>query len=270
MVALTADDLASPDYLGLVWDIFFVSRGRGLGLKQHFPSLDVSVPGQWFVHVRAGNAIAGGLCVREIDTEAGRIASLGLVCVAPSFRGQGLSTVLLQRAVTEARARGLAALRLWTGKPGVYQGHGFVIADDAVYGWIEKPQVRRTGPAVATTHEDWPGAGENVVGLPPFALGGRRWQSDGAALIALEDRDGTIVAEWSGKAEAVAQLMEQVLPERARLNALAQDGLPDVLRQRGWHCSLARSQLQMVLALDTEHSPQQLARLWTPRMLQRI
>ena len=270
MDALTVDDLAAQDYIGLVWEVFFASRGRGLSLKQHFPSLDIAAPGQWFVHARAGQTLVGGLCVREADSEAGRVASLGLVCVAPEFRGQGFSTALIQRAVAEARSRGLAALRLWTGKPRVYLSHGFVIADDAMYGWVEKPQIPRAGRTVAAAQEDWPGATANAIGLPPFAHRGHRWQSDSAALIALEDGEGPIVAEWSGQTEMVAQIMEEVLPERARLNALAQDDLPDVLRQRGWRCSLARSQLQMVLALDRERNPQQLARLWTPRMLQRI
>src|SRR6218665_3868352 len=143
MLALTVDDQPSQDYADLVWEVFFASRGRGLHLTRHFPGLDRVLPGQWFTLAKVGDTVAGGLCVREARDATGRVGSLGLVCVAPSFRGQGISAALLQRAIAEARKRGLAALRLWTGKPGVYQGHGFVIADDALYGWIKKPNARQ-------------------------------------------------------------------------------------------------------------------------------
>ena len=179
--------------------------------------------------------------------------------------------MLLHRAEAEAIACNLAALRLWTGKPRVYQGHGFVIADNALYGWIEKPGSWTDQGVIGFSSEHWPSEHERRrFGLPPFAIAGRRWRSNAASLITLEDGHGSIVAEWTGSNQDVAQLMEHVLSDRSRLNALDEDELPEVLRQRGWRCALTDSQLQMVRPLSDEQSPQQWAKLHTPRVLERI
>lgn len=271
MFVLTTESRAPEGYKTLLWDVFFVSRGRGLTLAQHFPWLDGFDANCWFVIAWLGADVVGGLCVKKAADEIGEVASLGLVCITPAHRGKRLSTSLIERAVAEAETRALAALRLWTGKPEVYQGQGFRTADNAQYGWIVKPHITVLSSVVAVTSEEWPDAvHRRRLGLPAFACRGRLWRSAVATVTTLEDEGGMIVAEWSGETADVIRVLEQVLPERARLNALVDDELPAVLRQRGWDCTLVDSQLQMILPLASQESPQQLARLHTPRILRRI
>ncbi len=271
MFDLAIEQHAPEGYKALVWEVFFVAKERGTSLVRHLPWIRLLDPNCWYVIARLGDAVVGGLCVKKGKEETEEIASLGLVCVAPLHRGQGLSTRLLQRAIGEARILNCGALRLWTGKPSVYQGHGFRVADNAQYGWIEKPVRHHVVESTAVTSEEWPDeANGSQVGLPPFASRGQLWRSATATLTTLNDEEGLSIAEWNGSSVAVVQLMEQVLPRRCRLNALVDDELPATLRERGWNCALKDSHLQMILPLSGEQSPQQLAKLHTARLLHRI
>lgn len=271
MIELSVLAQASEGYRALVWDTFFVSRGRGLSLEQHFPWLGTSTAGCWYVIGQFEGEVVGGLCVRHTPGTGPAIASLGLVCVAPAHRGQGLSKALLKRAISEAGSRNLAALRLWTGKPGVYQGLGFVPADKALFGTVMRPETCGNRSGAMPDNEAWPDNRDvSFLGLPPFARSGRRWRTSEASLLTLEDAEGTLVADWTGTSEAVALLMEQVLPQHTRLNALEGDELPAILQQRGWRCELSESRLQMVLPLSGDRTPLQWATECTPRMLHRI
>lgn len=255
----------------MVWDTFFVSRGRGLSLEQHFPWLGTSTAGCWYVIAQTEGSVVGGLCVRHTPGAGPAIASLGLVCVAPEHRGRGLSKALLKRAIREAGSHDLSALRLWTGKPGVYQGLGFAHADKALFGIVARPEACANRSGAMPYNEAWPDNQDlNCLGLPPFARSGRRWRTADASLLTLEDAEGTLVAEWAGTNEAVAMLMERVLPKHARLNALEGDELPAILQQRGWRCELSESRLQMVLPLSGDRTPLQWATECTPRVLHRI
>lgn len=262
----------APDaYQALVWDIFFASRARGIDLMTHFPWLTLPASDRWYVMAKEGDALLGGLCVQAAPQLASRIASVGLVCVHPAHRGRGISSELLNRALIEAKFRGLAALRLWTNKPDVYRKHGFVVADISLYGWIRQPTNRSAKVVPFSETILWQGKQEkSAIGLPPFARSGRKWQSDDASVIAIEDANGPIVAEWTGAAANVAALLEQVLPVTARLNAQLGDELIEILVERGWHCALEPAQLQMIAPLTNEKSPDEWARLHTPRVLHRI
>lgn len=271
MIELRVVTQAPEAYRALVWDTFFASRGRGLSLDLHFPWLRASEGGTWFVVAQSADSVVGGLCVRPTPDGVSAIASVGLVCVELAHRGQGLSKAMLQRAIDESRDRGLAALRLWTGKPGVYQGLGFVVADPAMFGTVEQPKIHGFQTGVLPRREAWPNSlSANGAGLPPFAASGCRWLTETATLITLEDAEGTIVAEWTGPSEAVAELMEQVLPPQVRINTLKGDDLPAVLTERGWRCNLTESRLQMVLPLLGERTPQEWADQQSPRVLHRI
>ena len=78
------------------------------------------------------------------------------------------------------------------------------------------------------------------------------------------------MAEWRGQAQNVARLIENVIPESARFNAIAQDTLPNELKLMGWSCELKPQQLQMICPLIGQTSPQEWAELYPVRVLNRI
>ena len=272
MFSLAIHSAAPDGYIDLVWDIFFSSRGRGRRLNRHFPWLDVPSPTTWYVVATSGDGVIGGLAVREDQDGNERLASIGLVCVHSAHRGQGLSGLLLAHGIAQARARGLAALRLWTTTPNVYRSHGFSVADTAFFGWIKRT-VAASDSQLYVEHQYWPAsvtAGADLRGLPPFAVNGHRWQCAHASVVALDDADGVIVAEWTGPARSVVQLMAKVLPDRLRLNAIENDELLDELSAQNWTCALARKELQMILPLVNDITAQSYADKYPIRLLSRI
>ena len=259
------DDAPPAGFVALCWDVFFRSRGRGVSMRAHFPWLDV--PGKaCFVTLRAGDDVLAGCAMRFIaDATPGRRgATIGLVCVDPRHRGQGLSTVVLERAIAHAGALGLADLVLWTGKPGVYERHGFEIDDDAFYGSVSAPAAAPSNAVDATRHA-WPD--DDQRGLPPFASEGMRWRSANASAIVLHDQNGAILAEWSGPDDAVADLLAQAMPPTWRINAVEGDALPGVLAARGFALELQPSRLRMVRASAPPDAP---PRRYGLRVLDRI
>lgn len=260
---------APESYKALVWEVFFASRRRGIDLLTHFPWFSSVATNRWYVVATDGDTVVGGLCVHE-TSEIPRIASVGLVCVHPAYRGKGLSSRLLTRVLSEAKFRHLAALQLWTNKPEIYRKHGFVQADISLFGWIRGP-VDRSRNSRAPIAESLIGQQPNsLIGLPPFAQSGRHWQSDDASATVIEDEIGPIIAEWTGAADEVASLLEQVLPEAARFNGQLGDDLITTLNMRGWHCMLTETKLQMICPITEDKSPVEWALQRTPRILHRI
>jgi GNAT superfamily N-acetyltransferase len=241
---VTLDDAPPPGYVALCWEVFFQSRGRGVSMRAHFPWLHV--PGQAvFVTLRAAGEVIAGCAMRFIDdrTPGRRGATIGLVCVDAKHRGQGHSSRVLERAIAHADALGLADLVLWTGKPGVYERHGFAPDDDGLYGTVCAPAA--VAPtALAATRSAWPGDAD-LRGLPPFAATGVQWRCGDASAIVLQDAGGAILAEWSGPDAAVADLLAQAMPPAWRINALAEDSLPALLAERGFALDLQPSRLRM-------------------------
>lgn len=271
MAEISVTQIAPKEYQALVWDIFFASKARGIDLMTHFPWLTVQASDRWYVIAQHGDFVLGGLCVQEGAQWNSPVASVGLVCVHPAHRCRGISSELLNRALIEARCRGIAALRLWTNKPDVYRKHGFVVADISLYGSIEKPTNQKTAIISFSETLLWQDKqARTTIGLPPFARSGRQWKSDDASIISIEDESGTIIAEWAGAAVDVAVLLERVLPSSARLNAQLDDELINVLVERGWRCTLRPAELQMIAALTNERSPSEWAQVHTPRILHRI
>lgn len=272
MIHLKILSIAATDYKALVWDIFFASKNRGLTLQQHFPWLNTPNKSTWYVVAATEDGIIGGLAVREDENASERIASIGLVCVSPAHQQKGISSLLLGLAVEEAKSRGIAALRLWTTKPNVYIRHGFVLADTALFGWINKKN-KITVDNRSTHPDEWELSKtdeNNHLGLPPFALHRNHWISKNATLTTLVDASGVIVTEWAGQAKNVALLLENVVPERARLNAIAEDILPNELKLMGWSCELKTQHLQMICPLKIGNSPQEWAERHPVRILNRI
>jgi GNAT superfamily N-acetyltransferase len=274
MTEITTQPQAPEAYCQLVWDIFFAERSRGVDLTAHFPWLAARDDRLTCVVATHGGTVVGGLVMRKDPEQADiQVASVGLVCVAHSHRGHGVSRLLLDACIAEARGQGLDALRLWTGKPRVYESAGFMGHDTALYGWATRERAKATASATTPPAQRWPTSQSGDTrqrGLPPFARAASQWQSGDATLVAVEDTTGLIVAEWSGPDAAVATLMGHVLPARVRINALLSDGLPVELARHGWDCRLERSALQMVLPLSARGAASWSQTLCQPRMLDRI
>lgn len=228
-------------YAALLWDVFFVQRGRGLSLEEHFPWINQPEEGVRFATLSDGEALLAGLTVRPCGTQT---AAIGLVCVRPSHRGQGLSTQLLEQTLREVDGMGIAATTLWTGKPAVYQSHGFAPRDDGLQCQVSQWSA---GMACAPARR-WPDTAEAAGrrrGLPAYAHHGLRVGTDGAELLLLVDPLGVSLAQWQGHDGDVIELLASVMPPRWRLNALQGDSLPQALADRGATLTVVPQQLQM-------------------------
>ncbi|MBS0307063.1 MAG: GNAT family N-acetyltransferase [Proteobacteria bacterium] len=230
-----------PRHAQLIWDVFFVERSRGLDLARHFPWLGRDQE-CLYAGLRHDAHWLAGLCIRPIPLAAVNAAAIGLVCVSAGHRGNGLARQLIGETVAALDERGLDALTLWTGKPGVYRRQGFESEDSGVLIHIEGLE-----PAAAALHpadEPWPPASESR-GLPPYALSGRCIGHGRARAIVLCDPLGDAVAEWQGSDAAVGELLAAAMPRQWRLHSTVDDTLPEALRARGARLRSEPSRLQM-------------------------
>jgi GNAT superfamily N-acetyltransferase len=247
------EETPPPEFVALCWNVFFASRHRGISMRVHFPWLGLPDTG-FFTILRCGLEIVAGCAVRFIQggPQQPRVAAIGLVCVDDRYRGLGYSTQVLERAIAHARHLGLSDLVLWTSKPGVYERYGFRTRDASVYGQVSMnvnaSWALKTPPA---SSNDWPDGAE-TRGLPPFASRGTHWRTSNASAIVLNDAAGSILAEWAGAEDVVADLLEQAMPPTWRINAFEDDPLLKVLNRRGHAMQLKPSNLQMILELDAQ------------------
>ena len=231
-----------PAYASLLWDVFFVQRSRGLSLQAHFPWITRPDDDTRFATLSDGAQLLAGLTLRRCGDAT---VAIGLVCVHPEHRGQGLSTQLLEAALREADQRGYTATTLWTGKPAVYQAHGFVLRDEALQYQVNDWPAAAATPARAQRWPDTTEAAGRDRGLPAYAHHCLRVGTDRAELLMLLDPLGASLAEWRGEDADVIELLSAVMPARWRLNALQDDSLPEALAARGTPLTVSPQQLQM-------------------------
>lgn len=249
---------APEGFRRLAWDVMFASRGRGISFDAHFPNLD---DGQSrFVVRRQGDEIIGGLVLRRVSVDGLSVGLIGLVCVAERHRGRGHADDLVSTAIEEAQAWRLDDIILWTGKPRVYEKHGFSIQDTELFGSVRPPPAAEK-ETVRVWREPYGG------GLPAFSTAGYRVVTDRAAAIVLHGGNLPIVAEWSGPSADVMTLLRTAMPEGCGLNALIGDNLLDAMIAEGWQVDLHPTNLQMILHLRPRSGPADPYRL---RVLDRI
>lgn len=237
-----------PAARALIWDVFFASRNRGIDLPTHFPWIGQSTGTHCLALFQDdGETVVAALVLRELEVEAiGRCAMVGMVCVAPAWRGHALSTRLLTRAVDLAADQRLAALILWTGQPGIYTGHGFAPDGRDTFGQVTLDS-RRPCAEVAFTR----GRAAAARGLPPFARQLISIESSAARLVAVDTAQGMALAEWQGPLPAVLDLIEASLPAQWGLNAPADSPIFEELRKRGHACAPLPCAARMVRPLTT-------------------
>lgn len=240
--------------LELMWDVFFQSKHRGISLQANFPWLEKVTDHVWYVTLRDGLNVVGGLCVKEtgdVSAQEGcKVASIGLVCIDPKFRGQGYAKVILQAAIEEAKKRNYDALTLWTSKHDVYAPQGFRLNDDGLFGTIDLSScIKSESSSTATLlRQRFPAQ----LGLPPFAKSGFTMTYEDAQVVFIEDNNGIILADWSGSLENVVELLIAMPEKQWRINAHQGDELLERLAERGATLNLTPANLQMWRPLKPE------------------
>ncbi len=250
-------ELPTP-YRTLVWHTFFEQRGRGLSFDSHFPwSKEVS-RGTWSATLWQGQELVAGLVVRDLSGRFAfqciepKTAVIGLVCVVEPHRGKGFSSLLLDMTTKQLRALGFDSATLWTNKAAVYAKHGFTTEDRSLFGIVRRELCATTEVVspCASTVENWPDSAEisgRLRGLPPFSNHAWRLQAAGgsASAVLLLDSAGLALAEWSGPADRVADLLLETMPANWRMNALRGDPLLNTLKSLGFTLELEQQTLQM-------------------------
>ena len=236
----------------LFWAVFFASRGRGIDLATHFPWLacDESVFCIEFVNPEGENETLAALVVRSLDIGSGSaIGLVGLVCVAEQWRGKGMASRLMARAVEFAESENLVALVLWTQKPEVYANQGFVTDQEDRFGSVECALEQPI--KLEYTTNDWPDSTSRLTrGLPPFAVSGQVISNEKAQIVVLASNNGLTVAEWDGDSRDVVDLMIAYMPARWSLNSAQDDPLIAELEKNGLALKLQPAAVRMVKYLS--------------------
>ncbi|WP_312439853.1 GNAT family N-acetyltransferase [Janthinobacterium sp.] len=247
---ITLSATGSPALMALLWEVFFRSRQRGVSLERHFPWLASASPSVTFAEARIGGMTVGGLVLRELsctlEGKTLRVGMIGLVCVAPSYRGQGVANRLIAAAIAHAGEQGLDCLTLWTSKHAVYEKQGFATLDRWMYGWVRDA----SGASAQAFHPGSELLPDDNLALPPFAQAVYRYTGGAASIVVLADEQGAIVTAYEGEAAAAAHAMVRLLPSCWRLNVLEHDPLVAALAMLGKTVTVAPSQLQMWRALN--------------------
>ncbi|MBM4130589.1 GNAT family N-acetyltransferase [bacterium] len=221
------------DYLGLV-NAEIRPEGAVTRAEDDFPLALARENLDWMLGARdrEGRLAAGlAVLVRRHATSCGELAigMIGSVATRPDCRGQGLSAHLQEAALTRLGELGVPLAALWTDRPEIYAGRGFVPA-----GWehhaeltpaeLPPPEAPLTvrayetadAAAVAALHDAhrWralrePGDAERLYGMP--GTRGLLAVADGrpvAAVFCGKGADfGGYVAEWDGPPRHVLPLL---------------------------------------------------------------
>ncbi|MCY1404721.1 hypothetical protein D9M71_199370 [compost metagenome] len=206
----------------LLWRVFFSSRGRGISLPAHFPWID-NATDVFSIFIEAPaldskKAIVAALVVKRMHLETGRsYGMIGLVAVAEAWRGNGLSSRLMEEAIAFSKTIKIEALVLWTQKPGVYTRHGFISDGQECFGQAHRQGVEAVSSDESIIKTPWPDTMSKAreQGIPAFAVDGQLCSNGVAEAIVLRSLNGSVtLAGWQGAHANVADLLVAVMPER--------------------------------------------------------
>ena len=268
-IALRRVPLAAipPRFLDLAWARFFADRGRGVSIAAHLPWLATTEARDHGWLALAGDSAAGMLCVRfgtiPIGGAAVRIAGIGLVCTATAAEGRGIASALVAAAIAAARSAGADCVLLWTGKPDFYARFGFVGADTAVFGRMERAGIGEEAPpashALAESRLASGGLFSGPRGVPPFATGIAVYSAGTAACAAIAAAATPALVASTGPPAAVARLLGGLGIAALNINDCGDGALGHALRMAGWRGDLHPVNLAMWLPLTRDcPSPERL------------
>ena len=222
------------DYLALV-DAEIRPQGSLTRPWEDFPlALDAANLPWMLGATDATGRLAGGLAilVRPFATSCGdvEVGAVGSVVTRPDCRGRGLSARLQAAAVDLLRLQNVPLAALWTDRPEIYAGRGFIPAGWEWHGGLEEaalPEIAPTG----VTMRDWrpsdspaserlyeahrwrtvrrPGDAKRLYGMP--GTRGLVAEAGGEVRAAVFCGKGAdfpaYVAEWSGDPDLVLGLL---------------------------------------------------------------
>ena len=222
----------------LMWQVFFKSRHRGISLIRHFPWIN-SVDGVYCISIQDvsnldKNKIVATLAMKqEVAADGMPYGLIGLVCVDEKFRGNGLSSLLIERAIQAGSNLNWGALVLWTQKTGVYQNHGFVIDGRELFAYVSNELTTVFDKEFESRFVDKADEFISPAGLPGFATALLQIKVESIRVSVLKTESGYCIADWEGTDNEVANFLINVMPKNWGINYLRSDGLISVLRDRG-------------------------------------
>jgi GNAT superfamily N-acetyltransferase len=236
----------SDELIILAWDTFFVSRGRGISFDCHFPWAR-SGSNIWSVEAIDGGKVIGGLVVREETIPSrqsyGIVGCIGLVCVHPDYRGQGIANKLFEMVIQSSLSRKYSALTLWTNQHHIYQSKGFTVYDQSVYGIVTfNNNNNNNGYELKKLTKS--------KGLPPFAISGNEYSTNEAEISVVCDESGGIVVDWYGNDVSVISLIKSIFSDSFRINSRTGCSILETLRRDTCDINISKSNLQMWLQLN--------------------
>ena len=260
------------DFEKVVWDVFFQSKNRGVSLSRHFPWILKGDDAVYYMLAELEGQIVGGLVVKEwVGSFHGhkvKIGLIGLVCIAPNFRGRGIANTLLDATLKQAIDDGFDVLTLWTGKPSLYRLHGFVEGDVWAYGWARRTNIKEPKTSLIDFSAEL--VEMQNAAIPPFALSVYELIGSQSSVSLVEDTAGWIVTGYKGNVKEAAFSMMQILPENWRINLEKDDTLRDELNYLGYELYVRPANLQMWLCISSDYSIDELIEKLRIPVLERI
>ena len=148
---------------------------------------------------------------------------IGNLIVRGAFRGKGVGSALMDRALQALAGAGAETVWLTASKQGkpMYEKLGFT-AVDVINRWEGKGSWRGAGKRIADSRNDilamdYAGWGDRRDAVIDAALRrGSLFCADGAFLISQPCGDGIQVGPWGGESVCAARLLNEVLPEAGK------------------------------------------------------
>lgn len=260
------------DFERVVWDVFFQSKNRGISLTRHFPWILKGVDSAYYMLAELEGQVVGGLVVRDwVGSFHGhkvKIGLIGLVCIAPNFRGRGIANTLLDATLKQATDDGFDVLTLWTGKPDLYRLHGFIEGDIWTYGWARRTHIRQPETSLIDCSAKL--VEMQSTAIPPFALSVYELIGAQSSVFLVEDTTGWIVTGYKGNVKEAAFSMIKILPENWRINLEKDDTLRDELKYLGYDLDVKPVNLQMWFCINSDFSVAELVEKLRIPVLERI
>jgi GNAT superfamily N-acetyltransferase len=204
IAGLTASQHA--DYLALV-NAEIRPPGSATHPWEDFPlALDLANVGWMLGATDADGRLAGGLAilVRPFATSCGdiEVGAVGSVVTRPDCRGRGLSARLQSAAVASLRRQNVPLAALWTDRPEIYAGRGFIPAGWEWHAGLEAATLADVAPT-GVTLRNWRREDSRAC---ERLYEGHRWRTvrqpgDAARLYGMPGTRG-LVAEAGGEVRA--------------------------------------------------------------------
>lgn len=240
----------------LIWDVFFATRSRGINLEYHFPwindnkfvtcfSLEISNYGRL-------ETLATLIIKKEKIETIGWVGLIGLVCVHPQFRGNGLSSHLMKLAEGYGRNSSLKALILWTTKQEVYRDQGYFEDMRDYFGTVTKVSPLQASEVENNKIYDINLKGCNEDGVPAFASDVIKFSKGLASFTVCKTFTGLLLVEWAGDFQDVITIIEKMLPDQWSINVSEDSEMISILKKNGYKVDLQPGAVRMVRMLTQE------------------